>query len=144
MARVRRWGAGVVPCLETRHTTSVSTWATQAAQTRAQFELALHALLVRHGAADGPTLRSDVVLAVDAMLASLVASAHDGSSLSPLDVVRIRAQKLAAVQLSPSLWRDARALAGLRAELCVLASQWLGPNAARGSRFGSTPPGSRG
>ena len=116
----------------------MSTLVRQAAETRSHFEQALSTLLVRHGAADGAALLADVGLAVDGMLEALEESAHDGSSLSPLDVVRIRAQKLAAVQLAPALWRDADALAGLRAELYALAEHWLGPDASKGSRFGPT------
>ena len=126
-----------------RHTTRVSSWFTQAEHRRTHLEQALSALLVRHGAASGPALLADVVLAVDGMLEALGESAHDGSSLSPLDVVRIRAQKLAAVQLPPALWRDARALTSVRADLYAVVLDWLGPDAARGSRFGPTFASSR-
>lgn len=92
---------------------------------RTHFEEGLVALLARHGAVDGPPLRDAVREAVDHMLDALGETSLDGTSLSPLDVVRIRANKLAAVHLAPSLWRTPRALAALRAEIHALAAAWL-------------------
>ncbi|MET0341949.1 MAG: hypothetical protein ABW252_13170 [Polyangiales bacterium] len=93
---------------------------------RARFEEGLLALLAGHGAVDGPRLREAVRDAVDHTLDALSETALDGTSLSPLDVVRIRANKLAAVHLPPSLWRAPRTLAALRAEIHALAAAWLG------------------
>jgi hypothetical protein len=115
--------------------------ATRAAETRADFEDALRSLLREHGAVDDDTLVAHVRGAVDGMLEAMDATSRDGTSLSALDVVRIRAGKLAAVQLPPALWRDARQLASLRAALHALAARWLGSEATAGSRFAAAPRG---
>jgi hypothetical protein len=105
---------------------------------RGRFEQALRGLISRFGVADGPALATAVRMGVDGMLEALQESDSDGESLSPLDVVRIRANKLLATQLPPRVFRDARQLATLRAEVRCLCEAWLGPEARRGSRFGSS------
>jgi hypothetical protein len=101
---------------------------------RAEFERALAQLLTRFGASDLPVLALRINEAVDGMIEALVGSAQDGASLSPLDVVRIRASKLAAALLPPAVSRDRQKLAALRSELRALALAWL--ESSTGSRFG--------
>jgi hypothetical protein len=59
-----------------------------------------------------------------------------GESLSPLDVVRIRAGKFAATRLPPALYRDPSALTALRGEIHRLARAFVGEAGSQGSRFG--------
>lgn len=102
---------------------------------RITFERGFSALLVRFGARDEVALAEEVTQAVDTMLAALGESAQDGQSLSPLDVVRIRAGKFAAARVPAAVFRDPKQLSALRAEIMQLALAWLGPEARRGSRF---------
>jgi hypothetical protein len=92
---------------------------------RARFARDLAALLLRHGAMPGSAFTTSVQRAVDNMLDALPASSLDGTSLTPLEVVRIRANKLAAVLLPPTVFRDRERLAHLRGELHALARDWL-------------------
>jgi len=96
------------------------------ASARARFEAALLRLLVEHGATPGPALVERIHEAVDNMLDALPESALDGASLTPLDVVRIRANKLAAASLPAAIFRDPLRLARLRAELRTRSLAWLG------------------
>jgi hypothetical protein len=67
---------------------------------------------------------------------ALSETAQDGESLSPLDVVRIRAGKFAATRLPPALYRDPSALTALRGEIHRLARAFVGEAGSQGSRFG--------
>ncbi|MDB4975794.1 MAG: hypothetical protein JWN48_4135 [Myxococcaceae bacterium] len=89
------------------------------------FEHDLCRLLLDFGASD-EGLAPAVARATSELLVALGQSASDGQSLTPLDVVRIRANKFAALRLPPAVFRDPRALAALRAELLRLARMLLG------------------
>lgn len=97
---------------------------------RAQASLVagLRELLARHGdpaaAASAP-----VAAAVDQMRVALEASAEDGSSLSSLEVVRIRLGKFAASRLPAEVFRDPTRLAALRTDIRELARRWLNEEA---------------
>jgi hypothetical protein len=101
---------------------------------RAELERALAALLVRYGASEAG-LADAVRLAIDASEDALAASASDGRSLSPLDVLRIRAGKFAATRVPAAVFRDAARIAALRREIHTLCTAALPDEAARGSRF---------
>jgi hypothetical protein len=101
---------------------------------RAELEGALGALLVRYGAAEAG-LPDAVRGAISASEEALEASASDGRSLSPLDVLRIRAGKFAAARVPAAVFRDPARLAALRREIHTLCVAALPADAARGSRF---------
>ena len=98
-------------------------------------EQALRALLLRYGAVDGPDLDSKVMGCVTQIEEALAATANDSKSLSPLDVVRIRAGKFAASLTPPAVFRDPRRLMALRAEIHEMALSFVGEAGAEGSRF---------
>jgi hypothetical protein len=101
---------------------------------RSELEQGLMALLLRHGAQrDG--LAEGVRAAIDHSLEAFAATAGDGRSLSPLDVLRIRLGKFAATCVPPALFRDAPTLAALRREIHTLSVRALPPELTRGSRF---------
>jgi hypothetical protein len=94
---------------------------------RRQYETAFVALLLRFGARE-PGLREDVAQTVTESLLALADCTNDGTSLSGLDVLRIRAGKFAAARLPAALYRDRAQLAALRREILRLAEAWLGPD----------------
>jgi hypothetical protein len=104
------------------------------AQRRQEFELGFALLLVRFGA-DEADLRDDVARTVDESLRASSASTDDGSSLSALDVLRIRAGKFAAARLPAALYRDAARLFELRREIKRLCDDLLEAQQKQGSRF---------
>lgn len=92
---------------------------------RHDFESAFADVLLRFGARE-EGLRVQISDAVDQLLTALPHSANDGTSLSALEVVRIRANKFAAARLPASLYRDPSQLAKLRREIQQLATRLLG------------------
>jgi hypothetical protein len=101
---------------------------------RRAYEAAFAALLLRFGA-DSSHLSEDVARTLDESLLALSESSEDGASLSPFDVLRIRAGKFAAARLPASLYRDRAQLALLRREIGRLVAQLLGPEARGSTRF---------
>lgn len=95
---------------------------------------------MRYGASDDENLDSKVARCVAQIEEALKETSTDSKSLSPLDVVRIRAGKFAASLTAPSVFRDPRQLAALRAEIHGMALAFVGDEGAEGSRF---PPGQR-
>ena len=95
---------------------------------RRDFEAAFTALLLRFGARE-EGLCGQVREAVDQLLTALPHSSDDGTSPSALEVVRIRANKFAAVRLPPALHRDPGQLAILRREIQRIATRLLGAEA---------------
>lgn len=103
---------------------------------RAALDRAFVALLLRYGA-QPEGLPEAVRTALDATEQAFTATDHDGRSLSPLDVLRIRAGKFAAARLPPAVFREPERLAALRREIHALSTAALPPEATRGSRFGA-------
>ncbi len=99
------------------------------------FEHTLRAVLVRHGAADTPDLERKIARCVAQIVAALAETSSDSTSLSPLDVVRIRAGKFAATLTPPAAFRDPARLLALRAELHTVALAFVGESGAEGTRF---------
>ncbi len=104
-----------------------------------ELERALYDLVLRYGAGVGPELRSKVERCVQQIQDALTETARDSKSLSPLDVVRIRAGKFAASLTPPSVFRDPAQLSRLRAEIHEMAHAFVGPSGAQGSRFWPGP-----
>jgi hypothetical protein len=101
---------------------------------RDELERDFVALLLRHGArAEG--LAEAVHHALNSAEQAFAATASDGSSLSVLDVLRIRAGKFAAARLPPTVFRDPAQLAELRRAIHALSVRALASEDARGSRF---------
>jgi hypothetical protein len=98
----------------------------------AAFEQALGELIVRFG---GSRHEGREASCVAQIVTALAETAADGSSLSKLDVVRIRAGKFAATRLPAALYRDPQKLAALRAEIGRIARDFVGDEGAEGSRF---------
>jgi hypothetical protein len=98
----------------------------------AAFEQALGELVERHGGTRRPNLEAACVAQI---VTALGETAADGSSLSRLDVVRIRAGKFAATRLPAALYRDPARLAALRADIAQIAREFVGSEGAEGSRF---------
>jgi len=100
---------------------------------RADFERAFRDLLVRFGADPSAELDAQVARAVAQMVDALApghVEAVDegegrGASLSPRDVVRVRANKFAATCVPASVYRERVRLARLRREIQLLAEAWL-------------------
>lgn len=101
------------------------------AEERARFERDLVRVLAKFGAVADEQLAARATRAVDQLLDALSASATDGGSLTPLDVVRVRANKFAAAQLPAAVFRDLHKLAALRAEILQLARGLLPSHVAR-------------
>lgn len=95
----------------------------------------LEALLIAHGAQQTRDLSERVARCVEQILEALQATASDGTSLSALDVFRIRAGKFAATRLPPALYREPQKLAALRADIQRLGLDFLGETSEAGSRF---------
>ncbi len=100
-----------------------------------ELEHHLRELVVRCGADDTPDLQGKTERCVAQIIEALAQTSSDERSLSPLDVVRIRAGKFAATLTPPSLYRDAKRLAAMRAEIHEIARAFVGAEGAEGSRF---------
>lgn len=101
------------------------------------FARSLCALLEEFGAAPGEALTQRVLQAVANLQHALRESARDGASLSALDVVRIRANKLFASSVPAAVYRDAKKRASAQLQIRRLARAWLGADSDRGSFFES-------
>jgi hypothetical protein len=84
------------------------------------FEAGLASLIARLGGAPDPVR---IAAAVQNLREALAESATDGRSLSPSEVVRIRASKLVAHAIPAAAYRDPHTLGVLRAEVRTLAAR---------------------
>lgn len=100
-----------------------------------ELEHNLRALVIRYGAVETPDLQGKTARCVAQIVAALSETSTDERSLSPLDVVRIRAGKFAATLTPAALYRDAKRLAALRADIHAMARAFVGAEGAEGSRF---------
>jgi hypothetical protein len=98
----------------------------------------LRRMLEHYGAAPGEPLVRSVQAAVENMRDALEQSADDGASLSALDVVRIRANKLFASSVPAAVYRDVGRRTAAQAHIFALARSWLGAHGERGNWFGPT------
>jgi hypothetical protein len=103
-----------------------------------EFRHELGDLIARFGGTRSTDLEDKLTRCVAQIVDALASSSSDGRSLSPLDVVRIRAGKFAATQLPPGVFRDPAQLAALRRAIHDLALPFVGEAGSRGSRFPPT------
>lgn len=105
-----------------------------------ELEHNLLALVIRYGAVETPDLQGKTARCVAQIVDALAETSSDERSLSPLDVVRIRAGKFAATLTPPALYRDAKRLAAMRSDIHEMACAFVGSEGAAGSRFARGQP----